>query len=178
MHLKDITAFLKHGIPDTGVVMQLDFYLSQLQREESHVSKNVINTYDCFKKTIYEPFTRLAKNTEMMPQRMSSHPLIPPSWTNKGPLEFVKPKDTISDATLFERCHDMRELTLQDQNAQIHYLSKVWGLHRTVQRLIEDGKGNSPKLKAMQQKLEQMMKKAQELHRQKFKKRAMSERMI
>ena len=87
--------------------------------------------------------------------------------------EFVKPKDKISDATLFERCHDMTELTLQDQNAQIHYLSKVWGLYRTVQRLIEDGKGNSPKLKAMQQKLEQMMKKAQELHRQKFKKRTM-----
>ena len=167
--LKDITGYLKQEIEDVTVDKQLDFYLQKLKREESHVSDYVLNAYNCFKGTKYDQFTRLRKNMDMMAERMSSHPTIAPSRESK-PFEFVE-GTAVDDSTLIARSSDFRKLSLIEQNAQIHYLSKVWGLFDVVDRLIEDGQGDSPKLRKMQGRLNKLMKTAQARHRQKFKKR-------
>jgi len=171
--VKDINAYMGMRIRDVHVINALSVYFDELKQAESHCSDTIIDKhYNCFAGTKEHDFTCLDKHTDLMALRMASHPLIKPG-RKTPPNTFVDPVDTEGD--FLSRADNMSKLTLYEQNVQLFYLSKVWALYDTVDRLIEEGLGSSPGLQRVKTKLDNVMAEAQTLHasnqRKNFRKR-------
>ena len=99
--------------------------------------------------------------------RMASHPKTKPG-RHFMPSEFVE--TTRTNGSLRERCHDFRNLTPQEQSAQVQYLWVHWEKRDLLDDLLsENGRVTShPAYARVRQKYEDEMKEAQGLWEQMF----------
>ena len=160
------------NIWDGNVTLSIDGMMNRLKINESHVSNEVINRYNCFIQTGYDEYTRLDNHIDQMAARMSSHPFIKPSWDAK-PDTLVLQTVEGTDSDFLSRASNMASLTLVEQNAQLFYLSKVWECYKIINELLSMHRNHAGLLKE-RNKLNQTMTKAQELWRNKNKKRTSS----
>lgn len=165
--LKNIQDYLQMSIWDGNVTTTINGMMTKLKINESHVSNEVINKYNCFRKTTYDDYTRLDNHVDQMAKRMASHPQIKPSWESR-PDTFVHP--TVSKNDFLTRCHDMRQLSITEQNCQLFYLSKVWECYKIINNLLTIHRGHAGLLRE-KSKLETVMASAQEIWRTENKKR-------
>ena len=92
---------------------------------------------------------------------MASHSLTKPSWDSL-PDTFVT--SSVSESDFLDRAHDMRLLSLVEQNVQLFYLSKIWELKQIIDQLLQQYPTH-PSLTKIRNELNSTMDKARETWR-------------
>ena len=117
------------GCSDPAVGKALEDEVKDLIKREAHVSRRVVEKhYSAFKTPEMKAFTSFdGRYHDRLADRWASHPDIRPA-SDCFPWTFLEPPLQAS-GSLYDRCKDMRRMSLSEQNAQLFLmqtLAEVW----------------------------------------------------
>jgi len=160
VHLQVMQAFSSCG--DSNIKRELDVEMEQIMVKEAYETKKVVvNNYMVIK----DPAVRVkVELKELNVNRLSSHP----NWT---PTMDTFPWTVVDSAggssEFWHRCHDMRELSANEQNLQMRWFQYVGAFCRKIKQFEAAGH-DSMNFKSFKRRQELAFEQARALHRQKF----------